>query len=291
MKSSLIARSMIGAGIALGGALVMYGAWRMTRDDAAPPSPAPAAVDTAPSAQAVVAARPIKRGQTISAADLGVIRIAGAAPAGVLPAPGIAVGRIAIVDYAPNQFVLASGVATNPGQAGLAALVPPGYRAISTDVTEEIAVANHLRPGDIVDIQIVLPASVIRPAGTGPDASEARTLLENIRVLAIGSGDVADPNAPAGGRVGRTLTLAMTPAQVSEFALARSLGRFYLTLRNPADLTPGAGVARVSDLRGGVSGAPVVRRQTYAPRPRPAAPSIELIVAGQREVLRPGGAP
>jgi len=291
MKGKFAARAMMTAGLALGAGLVIYGGWRLAEGDRKPAAQTQAAAPAL--SEAVVAARPISRGQRIAAEDLRTIRIAGPAPAGVLNAPTAAVGRIAAVDHAANQFVLSDSLTDGGGQAGLATLVPAGHRAIGIDVNEEIAVAHHLKPGDLVDVQVVLPAGVVRPTGDGPDASESRTLLQNIRILSITSGQSGDDATPAGARPGRTLTVAMTPEQVSTFALARAVGRYYLALRNPTDqaVTPAA-LARVSDLRGGAQApATASQRPAAAPRARTAPAPIELVVGGRREWLRPGGAP
>lgn len=297
MKRTTKAQMLVAGGAVLALALIVYGAWRIT---ASGPRATPGAATPAVQAgavQAVVAAKPIYRGQTITAADLGVLAVTGEAPAGAIREISGAVGKAATVDIPQNQLVLTSSLTGGAAGAGLAPLVPAGMRAISMDVTAEIAVANFIRPGDHVDVEIFLPRGVVNPAAQGPDPSEASGLLRNILVLAVGpqtsaqpQDDAKSPDEQAQARENRTVTVAMTPEQVSKFVLARGLGRFYLTLRNPTDMDPGsAGRAQLASIRGGAMAATPVAN---APRPvrRAAAPRqpIEVVVEGRREVIYPG---
>jgi pilus assembly protein CpaB len=180
------------------------------------------------------------------------------------------------------QPVLAPAVAAPP--ASLAVKVPEGLRAFAIQTTEEIAVGHLLQPGDRVDVQTVLGQTVLGgQAGKGP-LGEAGTLMQNVLVLAVG--DRLEPGAAGKSEEGqaRTLTLALTPEQVSQLSLARSLGTFYLALRNPGDQgAPTPAAAHLSDLRHVV---PAPRRQ--ARRAAPARETgVELTVAGVSSVLRP----
>ncbi|HMG49797.1 MAG TPA: Flp pilus assembly protein CpaB [Inquilinus sp.] len=240
----------------------------------------------------MTAARFIARGQVIAREDVSSISIAGGVPAGARTAIGDVVGKIATVDIPAQQLLLDSVVSADPARAGLAALVPPGLRAISILTNDEIAVSEFVRPGDKVDIQLVLPDTALnKQSGLqrqgGGDLSEARTVLQDVLVLTVGA-TLGDPAmAPAdqngGGRrpdPSRTISLAMTPDQIAQFALARSLGSFYLALRRPDDLQLITdNTAKLSDIRG--------------PAPPPAAveppqrKAIELIVGDRSQMIYP----
>ncbi|WP_173655722.1 Flp pilus assembly protein CpaB [Sphingomonas turrisvirgatae] len=250
----------------------------------------------------VTAAKPIERGQLIKASDLKATLVFGAPPAHSIVTPAQAIGRIATVDIQPQQLILSSLVSSDPSAAGLAMLVPVGQRVISIDTTDEIAVGGFLRPGDTVDIEIVLPSEAL--GGTsGVDRSESHTLLQNIKVLTVGPTlSEADPkakDADAAAKAAqqkRSLTLAMAPEQVGQLTLARKIGRFFLVLRNPRDeaIVP-PGRTTLTGLRNGeapreaITGAP----QAYSPAPRrqPAAQPrpVELIVGGERQIIYSGG--
>ena len=244
----------------------------------------------------VTAAKPIERGQLIKASDLKATLVFGAPPPHSIVTPTQAVGRIATVDIQPQQLILNSLISSDPSAAGLAMLVPVGQRVISIDTSDEIAVGGFLRPGDSVDIEIVLPNETFGGT-TGPDRSEAHTLLQNVKVLTVGpSLSEAEPkskdDAAKAAQQRRSLTLAMAPEQLGQFTLARKIGRFYLVLRNPKDdaVVP-QGRTVLAGLRGGQSApADAVSYATPAPRrqPAPAPRPVELIVGGERQIIYPG---
>lgn len=296
--------TLIGVGLSLGLILVVYGANRLSSARAeARNSALPMAAPEAIPAQFVVAARPIAKGRAIEAGDLAVSP--GAAPAGAVISPDGAIGRVAIADIAARQVVSTAALArTGPG-GDLASQVPMGYRAISIQTSDEIAVSNLLRPGDVVDIQVVLGDPVLAKGGllgASGDRSEAGALIQGVRVIAVG--DMVGPErtatataastAPAPPAASRTMTLAMKPDQVARFILARSLGAFYLSLRNPADREDAPPVvARLHDLRAGAvsspeADAPPAPPRRVASRPVPARPpegGVELVVGGERQTI------
>ena len=230
-------------------------------------------------------------------------------PRGARTAIGDVVGKVATADIMPQQLLLDSTISADPAQAGLAALIPDGYRAISILTNDEIAVGQFVRPGDKVDIQLVLPDDVLskqrsleRPEG---DPSEARTVLQDVLVLTVGAtlGDptlaqaAAEQAAGAAGRrsePSRTISLAMTPDQIAKFALARSVGSFYLSLRGSDDLQLiDDNTAKLSDIRGprlagGRSGAAAAATADRADRRRqdPADLPQDVRRAAMRFVVR-----
>ncbi len=269
----------------------MYGAGQLG------PKPAPVANLPEKATVTVVTARkPINRGQTIRMEDLTTTVLTGAPPSGVIMSPSAAIGRTALADMPAGQLVMGPMVATDPAAAGLAHLVPTGQRAISLLTTDESGVANLLIPGDRVDVQAVLSESVVAKRGAqgASDLSEALTLLQNLEVLAVGARMSAAPaegeeEKPAQSGRNRTVTVAMTPEQTTAFVLARSLGPYYLTLRNPGDTAASEvpGRARLPDIRSGKAGpAPAPARVAW--RRTAAAPSsVELVVGGQSQVIYP----
>jgi pilus assembly protein CpaB len=286
----------IGVGAAAGLALIAYGANRLT---AHRPAPAPTVPVERP--RVVSAIRPIPQGKRIEAADITVVELPGAAPLGALTAAGTAIGRVAAADIPTHKIVLGSDLAST---ASLASQVPVGYRAISIQTNDEIAVSDLLRPGDIVDVELVLGDAVLSKgaARAGGDRSESSTLLQAVRVVSVG--DLIGPAPPAANgqaaRSGaadpqrnpprRTMTLAMTPEQIARFTLARNLGSFYLALRNPADRegVPRA-LARLPDIRVGTPPATV---QTVSARPAravrtPRGDGVELVVGDQHQTIFP----
>src|SRR3546814_6202632 len=106
-------------------------------------------------------------------------------------------------------------------------------------------------------------------------AGEARSLLESILVLAVGTQMTAKEGEGESATPARTVTLALRPDQLSAFTLARSLGAIYLALRNPADAAmPGPARAMLRDIRPGDTAPPT--RIAYRPTPRPEEHTSEL---------------
>lgn len=210
-------------------------------------------------------------------------------------------------------------------EANLAIRVPVGMRAISIDTTAEIAVAGLVRPGDRVDVQVVYPGEDAIGGARGNGSSRARTLLQLVPILAVGELVVGTPPQPTpaslsgmttGGasastpppqppvQTARTVTLALTPAQVAELALARNVGALTLSLRNPDDreqvevaqiasspiraAAPAAVPAFASVSPVTVASAPRPARQVPKPAAAPARHAIELVVGGNREVIYSG---
>lgn len=296
MNTNVLTRTYLFLGGLGAISLIAYGIYK--NYEAAGPIAVPAPVaQPAPVDVKVVAvmtaSRPIARGQVVARDDVTTTQVYGSAPVGSFTAMVDVVGKVATADISGQQLLLDSVISADPAKAGLAALVPPGYRAISILTNDEIAVSDMVRPGDRVDIQLVLPDAVLnKQAGlTGPaaraaeDQSEARTVLQDVLVLTVGStlGDPATARQADGSARrdnARTISLAMTADQISQFALARSLGSFYLALRSPDDAQLiKDNTAKLVDIRG-------PEPPATAPVP-PQRRAIELIVGDRSQLIYP----
>ncbi|MBL8214886.1 MAG: Flp pilus assembly protein CpaB [Bryobacterales bacterium] len=170
----------------------------------------------------VLAGRAIPAGTALTKADVREV----AWPAPPLPAGSIdtaakAEGLITLADLEPNQLITSRQTASREGGgAGLG--IPSGMRAISLNVHDSAGVVSMLKPGHRVDIQVV--GSV---PGPGQEA-QLRTLLENIRVLAI-----PETTGMRGGS--QVVTVLATPQQSAQLGLADTTAKVRLVLRNPAD--------------------------------------------------------
>lgn len=263
----------LGLGLLIAALLIVYGGYRllqMERPRQEAQAPAPAETSTR-NYTVLVASRAIGRGEQITAASLRPLTIGEPPPADAAQNADGVVGRVAVTDIPANQIILNGLVTTDPARAGLAALIPPGYRAVAIRITDEIAVGNFIRPGDFVDIQVVLRENVLprqtdREQETEGNPSEARTLLQNVKVLTVGdllteqpqqsTVQAATGQAGQGGQAARAeqfrhVTLAMTPEQVNELTLSRGLGTYFLALRNVRDPMPvELQTVRLDDIRG-----------------------------------------
>src|SRR6202165_956016 len=119
------------------------------------------------------------------------------------------------------------------GSGFMAALLPTGMRAISTEISPETGAGGFILPnerGDLIlserEKNAALPGS--------PDVVKSEIILSNIRVLAI---DQA-PREKDGQNavVGKTVTLELKPEQAETLARARQTGTLALALRSITDL-------------------------------------------------------
>ncbi len=121
------------------------------------------------------------------------------------------------------------------GQGGvLAAILPPGMRAISTKIKEETAVGRLILPNDHVDVILIRRLRT----KSGQDEYVSDTLFRNVRVLAIGQQIETKEGKKAAEGAANTATLELTPRQAEMLALANTLGDITLSLRSIAELDP-----------------------------------------------------
>lgn len=116
------------------------------------------------------------------------------------------------------------------GASGLlAALLPPGKRAVAIRVSAESTAGGFILPNDRVDVLQTLT----RQAGN-QNENLSRTLLTNIRVLAVDQ--KADETKSDAAVVGKTVTLELSPAQAETVASGQATGALSLALRSVADI-------------------------------------------------------
>ena len=115
------------------------------------------------------------------------------------------------------------------GKGGvMSAILTPGMRAISTEISAETGAGGFILPRDKVDVILTR-----RDQGKGGQTFQSETILRGVQVLAIDQA-LGEKN---GERtvIGRTATLEVTPRQAEILALARQLGTLQLALRALTD--------------------------------------------------------
>ncbi len=304
MHLGLKARITMGAGLLVALLFLALGVVELRRQAARPAvalsTPATAAPrPAAPATLFAVATRAIDTGETITA---DMVRNSAGDPARFPGAamPSEVIGKVATRALPAGATIPRAAVdmATK-----LAIRVPVGMRAMSIDTTAEIAVAGLVRPGDRVDVQAVYPGADAINGARGEGESRAQTLLQMVQVLAVGELVVGTQPASASGADGamsspplpaRTVTLSLTPDQVSVLSLAKATGSLYLSLRNPADSQEVAVAAiRSSGPATRVAAAPSPSPSSAPARlrgqpPRRAPHAIDLVVGGHHEVIYSG---
>lgn len=138
------------------------------------------------------------------------------------------VGKVVRTSMTPGQ-PLTQGAIVGPGERGfLAAVLTKGMRAITVSVSDTSGVAGFVFPGDRVDL--ILTTEV--PREDAPSIKVSQTVLRNVRVLAVDQRTNDLENLP---KVGRTVTLEVTPKLVEKIAVMQKLGGLSLSLRPLAE--------------------------------------------------------
>ena len=141
-------------------------------------------------------------------------------------------GSIARAPFIAGEPIREQKLVKADGSGFMAAILPSGMRAVSTEISPETASGGFILPNDRVDL--VLTRHVKDPSNSAaPDIVVSQIILTNIRVLAI---DQA-PKEKDGlnSLVGKTVTLELKPEQTATLAAARQAGTLALALRSIAD--------------------------------------------------------
>src|SRR5471030_1055894 len=118
------------------------------------------------------------------------------------------------------------------GSGFMAAILPTGMRAISTEISPETGAGGFILPNDRVDV--ILSKRDKNPEKNAPDLINSEIILANVRVLAIDQAPKEKDGQNA--VVGKTVTLELKPEQAETLARARQSGTLALALRSIADI-------------------------------------------------------
>jgi pilus assembly protein CpaB len=140
------------------------------------------------------------------------------------------VGSIARSPFIAGEPIREPKLIKANGSGFMAAVLPGGMRAVSTEISPETGAGGFILPNDRVD---VLLSRRVKNADTGVETISSEIILTNIRVLAIDQ----NPREKDGQNsvVGRTATLELKPGQTAALARARQAGVISLALRALVD--------------------------------------------------------
>ena len=140
-------------------------------------------------------------------------------------------GWVARVPFIAGEPIREAKLVNAKGSGFMAAILPSGMRAVSTQISPENGAGGFILPNDRVDV--ILTRRDANAEKAGGDAKTSETVLTNIRVLAI------DQNIEEKGGnkvvVGKTATLELSSSQAETLVLSQQIGSLSLALRSVTD--------------------------------------------------------
>jgi pilus assembly protein CpaB len=143
------------------------------------------------------------------------------------------VGSIARAPFIAGEPIREVKLVKADGSGFMAAILPTGMRAVSTEISPETGAGGFILPNDRVDVILSKREKNADRAGS-PDTVNSEIILSNIRVLAIDQAPKEKDGQNA--VVGKTVTLELKPEQTETLQRARQSGTLSLALRSIADL-------------------------------------------------------
>jgi pilus assembly protein CpaB len=139
-------------------------------------------------------------------------------------------GSIARAPFVGGEPIREVKLVKANGSGFMAAVLPQGMRAVSTEISPETGAGGFIRPNDRVDVILS------KRDKNGPvEVITSEVVMSNVRVLAI---DQAPKERDGQNSVvGKTATLELRPDQAELLARAHQLGSLSLALRSIADIS------------------------------------------------------
>ena len=210
------------------------------------PAPVAPVAETLPTVEILIAKNDVQLGQALKPDDLQwqVWPAATASSAFIRrdnrpEAQTQIAGAIARVPLMQGEPIREQKLVRAEGSGFMAAILPSGMRAVSTEISAETGAGGFILPNDRVDI--VLTRRLKNPEGAKGDNDliVSEVILSNIRVLAI---DQAPKEKDGQNAVlGKTVTLELKPDQVATLSAARQGGTLQLALRSIVDANAAEG--------------------------------------------------
>ena len=144
-------------------------------------------------------------------------------------------GKVARVSLMQGDILSKNQIAKSRAEGGLTYLIPEGHRAMTVSVNEVAGVAYLLEPGDFVDVLAYIGDEYL-------EGHTSTTLLQKRLILSVGQKyqdeyGLDNRKKEDGGTSFNTVTLAVTPAEAQQLALADEIGNIRLILRPVDDIS------------------------------------------------------
>ena len=159
-------------------------------------------------------------------------------------------GSIARSPFIAGEPIREPKLVKGNGSGFMAAILPTGMRAISTEISPETGAGGFILPNDRVDV-ILTKRDKNADHPNAPDVVVSEVILPNVRVLAIDQAPKEKDGQNA--VVGKTVTLELKPEQTETLAGARQIGTLSLALRSIVDANMAENISDNRASRGGES--------------------------------------
>jgi pilus assembly protein CpaB len=237
-------------------------AFLANRPEQAPP-PAPPPVAQLETVDVLIANADIGLGSTVAAQDLRwqtwPAAAAGASFIRKSDRPDAIeqlAGSITRASFSAGEPIREAKLIKAKGSGYMAAILPGGMRAVSTEISPETGVSGFVLPNDHVDVILTRRDKEAEKAA-GVEVHSSEIILSNIRVLAIDQ--TVEEKAGQRVVVGKIATLELTPRQVETLALSRQMGTLSLALRSLVDFDGKGAPEPAADEKGRRGGINMVR--------------------------------
>ncbi len=141
-------------------------------------------------------------------------------------------GEIARVPFVAGEPIREAKLVNAKGSGFMAAILPSGMRAVSTQIAPETSAGGFILPNDHVDV-ILTRRDHEAEKQQGGEVQTSETILSNVRVLAIDQNIQEKDGQKV--VVGKTATLELSPREAETLVLAQRMGTLSLTLRSITD--------------------------------------------------------
>lgn len=247
------ARQLIALAVA---AIAAIGAMLIFRNMGGQAAPSPAAAADIPGVRVLVATKDIAQGAGLTSGDVQwrvfpqeSLSVNFIQEAQRPNAPSDMSGWVVRRAYVEGEPIITGSILDPEGRGFMAAVLEPGYRAVSIKVNDETSAGQFVQPNDRVDVLLTVE---VESGGGASQDKEVRTsiVLENVRVLAIGENVVPQASGASPERAtGDVAVLELTQGDARLVAQAEALGDLRLALRGVAIEPPGL-IVESSAVRG-----------------------------------------
>ena len=204
----------------------------------APEQTSAAVTSVAPGVQVLVASKALDTGDSTAPGDIVWINFPQEAVSDAfiqqnsMPnATTDLVGAVARIPIAKGEPITA-GKLVKPGEQGfMAAMLTPGYRAVSIPITQQSAAAGFILPNDRVDIIATRRVTVQQLGGGSREEVRSDVILQDVRILAIDQKFRTESNGTPAPIPGGVATLELSARDAETLSMAGKMGDLSLVLR------------------------------------------------------------